>query len=95
MNKLLSPRELSQILSLAEQTIYNRHSKGGSLPPCVKIGNRLRFSSSDVDAWIAAQVEAPHVPQAARAAAPATEKRRRGRPTKAEQVARRKAGANA
>jgi predicted DNA-binding transcriptional regulator AlpA len=93
MNKLLSPRELSQILSLAEQTIYNRHSKGGSLPPCIKIGNRLRFRSSDVDTWITAQVEGPRVPQAARAATPTTETRRRGRPTKAVQVARRNSAA--
>ena len=89
MTQLLSPRELAQKLALKEQTIYNRHSSGASLPPCLKIGNRLRFRQSDVDAWIAAQLEAQSV-STTKAVAPAPEKRRPGRPTKAEQIARRR-----
>lgn len=88
MTQLLSPRDLAQKLSLKEQTIYNRHSTGGSLPPCLKIGNRLRFRQADVDAWIAAQLE-PQSASMTRAVTPAPEKRRPGRPTKAEQIARR------
>lgn len=59
MTQLLSPRELANLLSLKEQTIYNRHSNGGSLPPFLKIGNRLRFRQADVEAWIAAQIQSP------------------------------------
>jgi len=90
MTQLLSPRELAQKLSLKEQTIYNRHSSGASLPPCVKIGNRLRFRLSDVDAWIAAQLEVQTV-STTKTVTMVPEKRRPGRPTKAEQVTRRRA----
>jgi predicted DNA-binding transcriptional regulator AlpA len=90
MTQLLSPRELAALLSLKEQTIYNRHSTGGSLPPCLKIGNRLRFRQSDVEVWIAAQIQLPPtlfpISREAELLAP----RRRGRPTKAQQVALRK-----
>lgn len=89
MTQLLTPRELASLLSLKEQTIYNRHSLGGSLPTAIKIGSRLRFRQADVDAWIAGQMELQPVasvpPQAAIDLA-----RPRGRPTKAQQVASRK-----
>lgn len=82
MEQLLTPKTLAELLGLAEQTIYNRHSTGGNLPPCIKLGRLLRFRASDVDAWLnGQQAIAPPPPQLA---AP---KRRRGRPTKAEQIA--------
>lgn len=93
MTQLLSPRELATLLSLSEQTIYNRHSAGGNLPPCIKIGNRLRFRLSDVDVWITSQTETISVPSAHFADARTSSLGRRGRPTKAEQIARRKASA--
>lgn len=85
MNQLLTPRELASLLSLKEQTIYNRHSTGASLPPAVKIGSRLRFRKSDVDQWIADQTEQPTM--ALRAEPAATLTRSRGRPTRAQQIA--------
>jgi excisionase family DNA binding protein len=91
MTQLLSPRELAELLSLKEQTIYNRHSMGGNLPPCFKIGNRLRFRQSDVDAWIAAQIELPPASLPILRDVERIPTRRRGRPTKAQQVALRKA----
>ncbi|NMV40676.1 helix-turn-helix domain-containing protein [Ralstonia insidiosa] len=87
MEDLLTPKTLAAALGLAEQTIYNRHSTGGDLPPCIKLGRLLRFRPVDVEAWLAKQLgatenpvvqERTHVP------------RRRGRPTKAEQVAARR-----
>ena len=39
MQKLLTPSELAEFTGLALQTIYNRHSTSGSLPPCIKLGN--------------------------------------------------------
>jgi predicted DNA-binding transcriptional regulator AlpA len=90
MTQLLSPRELANLLSLKEQTIYNRHSTGGNLPPCLKIGNRLRFRQSDVDVWIAAQIELPPGSALVPRELERVPTRRRGRPTKAEQVALRK-----
>lgn len=87
MNQLLTARELASLLSLKEQTIYNRHSTGASLPTAVKIGSRLRFRQSDVDSWIAGQVEQPTL--ASEAEPVATVTRPRGRPTKAQQIAAR------
>jgi excisionase family DNA binding protein len=89
MTQLLTARELASLLSLKEQTIYNRHSTGGSLPTAIKIGSRLRFRQSDVDAWIAGQME----PQPAANILSQTSTdlaRPRGRPTKAQQIASRK-----
>ena len=87
MTQLLSPRELANLLSLKEQTIYNRHSTGGSLPACLKIGNRLRFRQSDVDAWIAAQIQLPPDSSTRPREVERVPLGRRGRPTKAQQVA--------
>jgi len=90
MTLLLSPQDLAQKLSLSVQTIYNRHSNGGSLPPCVKIGNRLRFRQTDVDEWISTLVE-PTLPATLPSASVMnSSKRRPGRPTKAEQIAQRR-----
>jgi predicted DNA-binding transcriptional regulator AlpA len=83
MNKLLTPAELAGLIGLATQTIYNRHSAGASLPPCVRIGRLVRFPQSGIEDWIAAQAETP-------ASRDIRQQRRRpGRPTKAEQIMRR------
>lgn len=86
MQKLLTPAELAGLLGLATQTIYNRHSTGASLPPCVRIGRVIRFPESGVEAWVAALVEKP------RGLPVFQQNRRPGRPTKAQQIARRKEG---
>ena len=52
MHQLFSPKTLAAHLGLAEQTIYNRHSKGGDLPKAIKLGHLLRFRPTDVDAWL-------------------------------------------
>lgn len=81
---LVSPTELAQLIGLAPRTIYNRLHEGGDLPPVVRIGRLPRFAVVDVQVWIDAKrgVSAP---------APVVElpHRRSGRPTKAEQIARR------
>nr|WP_225936262.1 helix-turn-helix domain-containing protein [Caballeronia sp. NK8] len=51
----MSPHALAAFLGLAVQTIYNRHSSGGDLPSAIKLGNRIRFRSEDVDAWLDAK----------------------------------------
>jgi predicted DNA-binding transcriptional regulator AlpA len=52
VEQLLSPKALAALLGLAEQTIYNRHSLGGDLPPAIKLGRALRFRPADVVAWL-------------------------------------------
>lgn len=85
MDKLLSPQDLANYLGLALQTIYNRHSSGGSLPRCISTGRLIRFHPRDVEAWLAEQYEKP-----TEICLQVASVRRRGRPTKAEQVARRR-----
>ncbi len=86
MEPLLSAKALAALLGIAEQTIYNRQSTGGNLPPSIKLGRLLRFRPSDVESWLNSQ-QVRHVaqPPAARPVA----RRRPGRPTKAEQVSAR------
>jgi predicted DNA-binding transcriptional regulator AlpA len=88
VNQLLTPQTLADMLGLAEQTIYNRHSTGGDLPPCFKLGRLLRFRPADVEAWLANHSSTAEQ-QPASASPPTPVVRRRGRPTKAEQIAAR------
>lgn len=83
MNPLLiTPTELASLIGLAPRTIYNRINTSGDLPPVLRLGRLPRFALTDVQAWIDAK-------RPATAAAPDLARRRPGRPTKAEQIARR------
>lgn len=87
MDQLFSPKMLAAYLGLAEQTIYNRHSTGGDLPQSIKLGRLLRFRLADVNAWLESKLQANKVPLPA-PVQPSTP-RRRGRPSKAEEIAAR------
>ena len=87
MQKLLTPSELAQLTGLALQTIYNRHSTGGSLPPCIKLGNRLRFRVPDVESWLEECSGSNTRPP--RSDTPPDGQRPAGRPKKADQIAQR------
>ncbi|MDP4300746.1 helix-turn-helix transcriptional regulator [Leptothrix discophora] len=52
MDRLLTPRELSAIIALAQRTIYNRRATGGDLPPAIVLGRRVRFKAADVHQWM-------------------------------------------
>ena len=80
---LLSPRELAEAIGISEQSIYNRHSIGGSLPPSIKLGRLLRFRVEGVHAWLHAQIE-PTVQNKSDVV-----KRKQGRPSKEEQIRKR------
>ncbi len=47
MEPLLTAKGLAEKLGLAEQTIYNRNSNGGDLPPSIKIPGGHPKSPSD------------------------------------------------
>lgn len=85
--KLLTPKALAELLGLAEQTIYNRHSTGGDLPRPMKLGRLLRFHTADVDSWLERQRQSAVPPVIPPLSAPSV--RRPGRPSKAEQTAAR------
>ncbi|WP_084795522.1 helix-turn-helix transcriptional regulator [Rhodoferax ferrireducens] len=82
MTALLSPETLAQKLCLSTQTIYNRMATGADLPIYLKLGRLPRWREADVDHWIAAKVQV--LPAQASVLV-----RRRGRPTKSEQIAAR------
>lgn len=94
MEKLLTPQDLANKTGLAVQTIYNRRCNGGSLPRCINTGRLIRFRPCDVDAWYSQMYELPagenDPTDAIGNHTEKSEPRRRGRPTKAEQIARRK-----
>ena len=84
MSPLLNINQLSALTGLAVQTIYNRLHEKGDLPPRVRISRKPLWREEDVDAWFTARIDI-----SSRIVAPQPElKRRRGRPTKAEQIAR-------
>jgi predicted DNA-binding transcriptional regulator AlpA len=56
-----------------------------SLPKYIKLRALVRFPLTDVEAWIALQINEAQLPKLE----PLAIVRRRGRPTKAEQIARR------
>ena len=84
----------------ADTVISNAHRAPGRLPPQIKTGGRrLLWLLSDVMAWLEARRQAGPAPAvntqgdgSDATASAATSPRRRGRPTKAEQLARRRAG---
>lgn len=75
------------MLGIAEQTIYNRHSSGGDLPPSIKIGRLLRFRSSEVTSWLDKKQKFNNSSPPASAQ---SKKKRRGRPSKKEEIAARR-----
>ena len=94
MDKLLTPQDLADQTGLALQTIYNRRAQGGSLPRSIKMGRLIRFRPSDVDAWLSMQYEDLPI-HAVQVKQDILEHPRRGRPTKAEQVRRRRSESKA
>lgn len=52
VGRLLTPAEVSSILSVPVSTLYGwRHQRKG--PPAIRVGRHLRWRSEDVEAWIA------------------------------------------
>ncbi|MEO8838932.1 MAG: DNA-binding protein [Herbaspirillum sp.] len=90
MERLLTSQSLAEITGLTVQTIYNRHPSGESLSKCLMLVRLLRFRQSDVGALLDSQYERLGFENAS---GNNFEQRTRhtGRPTKAEQVARRSA----
>ena len=88
MLRLLTPDELAFTLGLSVQTIYNRLSEGRPLPPHIKLGRRaLRFPEQGVVDWIASISQCVVLPDVIPEQAQLAKKK--GRPTKAEQIASR------
>jgi excisionase family DNA binding protein len=50
MERLISPRELADVLGFAAGTIVDWAERG--YLPSFKIGGRLRFRTSEIEAWL-------------------------------------------
>lgn len=48
--------EVADYLNVTRQAIYQWRHKGGG-PRSIKVGQRVRFRRSDVDAWLAAHTD--------------------------------------
>ena len=57
MPKLLSVEDLSDILGIPVNTLYQWRTKGYG-PPGVRIGRHLRYRPDDVNAWLNEQAVA-------------------------------------
>jgi hypothetical protein len=78
---LLSLDLVAKELSVSEKTIRNQMALGGFPIRITRLGRSVRVSVHDLAGFLAGETSAP-----------APEKRGRGRPRKAEQLARRAAG---
>lgn len=93
MDSLLTVQDLAQILRKSIHSVrhdVNRNPR--SLPPRVVLPGtqRLLWRSHDVEAWIASHIDASQTVPVAQSAAHLAEpppRRKRGRPSKAEQIA--------
>lgn len=86
---LLTEKEAAELLSMSTHYLRrDRISPGSACIPFIKVGAAVRYRRADLEKWIDEQAN-KHVQH--KAAPPSNdllvEKRRRGRPKKAEQIA--------
>jgi len=55
MEKLITPKELAEILNVKPGTIYSWLSRGVNMPPSVRIGGSTRWREKTVQGWIEQQ----------------------------------------
>ena len=58
MTKLLSPQELSEVLSISIETVYAWTSQ--KRIPYIKMGRLVRFNADEVNKWLERQKIAPY-----------------------------------
>ena len=51
--------QLAELLGLSRSAIYGLRYQGDG-PPFIRIGSRVRYRPSDVDAWLAEQTDTSH-----------------------------------
>lgn len=52
MDKLLSTSDLAGILGMSRQSLINARSSGNNQIKYIKIGNKVRYQTSDVSAYL-------------------------------------------
>ncbi len=54
-DRLWTVRDVAQFLGMHEKTVYDWASRGDL--PCFRLGNRLRFSPTELTRWVSARKE--------------------------------------
>ena len=54
-DRLWTVRDVAQFLGVHEKTIYDWAARGDL--PCFRLGNRLRFSPTELTRWVSARKE--------------------------------------
>lgn len=57
MQKLLTVREVAELLGKSREWVYRR-SDDGTLP-CIRVGRSVRFKPTDLDAWLESHRQPP------------------------------------
>jgi hypothetical protein len=84
--QVLTVEELSKLIHKAPQSIYNdRVRNPQSLPPIAAIPGSRRLLFTNVDLWLTSHIQTPQTSEV-----DTQSSLKRGRPTKAEQIARSK-----
>jgi len=87
-NKLLTVDQLSKVIHKAPSSIYSDLIRNpSSLPPSIRLPNSRRVFFPRVDEWLNAIIDAT-LPSPTLTEGITNNKKRLGRPTKAQQVAR-------
>lgn len=55
--KLLTPRDVADILRLSVKTVYDHCSRSKTKLPHIRIGSSVRFRACDLRQWLAANVQ--------------------------------------
>jgi predicted DNA-binding transcriptional regulator AlpA len=84
---LLTEKEAALLLSMSVHFLRrDRISSNGVGVPFIRIGGAVRYHRSALEAWIAQKTVTPPVQVSLPPPEVTTERRRRGRPTKANQI---------
>ena len=52
MERLLTPKQLAELLNVKPGTVYSWLSRGVDIPPSVRIGGSTRWQEKTVRGWI-------------------------------------------
>ncbi len=84
MNDVLDVEQVAKMLRISPRTLRNKIHSNKGVPPYIKVGGPVLFLREDVIAWLRGKTVNPTPPTPA--------PRKRGRPTKAEQIKRARQG---
>lgn len=57
LDRILNPKEVSEILNIKLSTLYSHLCRGTELPPYFKVGSQTRWRERDVQEWIERKIK--------------------------------------